>query len=163
MLRIALQAGGLPEEEMKKTLRLLASGCAVLVACVCLIHAADAVEPASVTTTNLRGESASLTVSAESFYQGTTLLFTNCALYASTTTNAGLQGLDGVTVELRIGTTVASTAYSASVQSTNGLWWCSATVPTNMTAAFVQVKITDANTNSFIYPWKTLLIQEPLD
>jgi hypothetical protein len=141
---------------MKKTLRAIVSGLAALAAICGILHAADAVEPASVTTTSLRGESASLTVSAESFYQGTTLLFTNCALYSGTTTNDGLQGLDGVAVELRIGTTAASTAYAASVQSTNGLWWCSATVPTNMTSAFVQVKVTDASTNSYIYPWLEL-------
>lgn len=146
-----------------KTLRSILTALAASAAICCLVHASDAVEPASVSITSLRGESASLTVSAESFYQGTTILFTNCVLYSGTTTNTARQGLTDVDVELRVGTLEASTAYTATVQNTNGQWWASITAPTNLTAAFVQVKITDVNTNVFIYPWKTLLIQEPLD
>jgi hypothetical protein len=36
------------------------------------------------------------------------------------------------------------------------LWWCSITVPTNITYPYVQVKLTDENTNSYIYPLKTI-------
>jgi hypothetical protein len=47
--------------------------------------------------------------------------------------------------------------YNATVLSTNaGTWSCDITAPSFITAPYIQVKVTDANTNSYIYPWKSL-------
>jgi hypothetical protein len=137
---------------------LIAAGLAATIAA----RAADAVQPESVTMVNVRGE-AQATVSQLEFYRGSSLVFTNCLLYSGTSTNTALQGLTGVAVELRIGTVEDSTAYAGLVTSTSGVWSAVVTVPTNLASAFVQVKITDANTNTFIYPWKTLYTRTPLD
>jgi hypothetical protein len=119
-------------------------------------RAGDAVAPAAVTFTNFRGE-AENRIAETSFYRGTSLMFTNCVLYAGTSTNSALQGLDDVDIEVKIGNTSTSITYVATGSDTNnGLWWCSITVPTNITYPYVQVKLTDENTNSYIYPLKTI-------
>ena len=66
-------------------------------------RAADAVEPVSVTFTNVRGEAASSLPGVGVIYRGSTLLFTNCVMYQGTNSASDVQGLDGVTVELTVG------------------------------------------------------------
>lgn len=118
--------------------------------------AADAVEPCYVVMTNIRNEAVGY-VSEESFYRSVTLRFTNCVAKAGTTAGSAAQGLDGVTVQVKIGTATNDTvAYTGSVQvAASGTWFCNVTTPTG-TTAYVQVKLTDSQTNSYIYPWKVI-------
>lgn len=126
-------------------------------------RAADAVEPSNTAMINLRGE-AIKAVSPSAFFSGSTLRLTNCTLYAGETTNSARQGLDAVAIELRVGTLLSNTVYAATVSSaSNGTWTCDVLVPTNQSSVYLQVKLTDAATNIFIYPWKTLNVSQPLE
>jgi len=125
------------------------------------VRAADTVEPANVTIRSVRGEAVSA-ISSEVFYDGSSLLFTNCVCLSDT---AGIvtQGLDTVTITLNIGSTVTNVEYSGTADGDNTNWWASVTVPTNITGTIsVQVKLTDATTNIYIYPWKTLAHKEAM-
>ncbi len=123
---------------------------------------ADEVIPATLTITNLRDESI-VTASETSFFEGTTLRLTNCVLYAGTTTNSARQGLSQVTVELKAGNTTTSTVYIGTAQvASNGTWSCDAIVPSDSGTCFLQIKVTDSSTNSYIYPWKMLNHKAPL-
>ena len=124
--------------------------------------AADAVVPATVTMNSIRDE-AQLYVSDTFYYEGTTLLFTNCVMFAGTSTNSAPQGLNQVTISVTIGNSSTSTIYNGSAQiASNGTWSCYAVVPTNSGICYVQVEITDVNTNSYIYPWKIMNHRPPL-
>ena len=125
------------------------------------VRAADTVEPANVTIRSVRGEAVSA-ISSEVFYDGSSLLFTNCVCLSDT---AGIvtQGLDTVTITLNIGSTVTNVEYDGTAGSGNTNWSASITVPTNITGTInVQVKLTDATTNIYIYPWKTLAHKEAM-
>ena len=131
--------------------------CAVLFA-LCA-RAADAVEGAQCSFTNNRGDSVSY-VSSTEFYRGSTILFTNCMFQ---TTGTATQGLDGVTIEMRWGTAGSNNAYTGTAQvAASGTWWLSFTMPTNWEDPFIQMKLTDSNTNSYIYPWKKILSKAAL-
>jgi hypothetical protein len=118
------------------------------------VIAADAVEPAQATVVSVRDEGVAYINSTE-YYRGTTLLLTNCAVYSGTTTNTARQGLDGVSIELKWGSASTNATFAGTVQSTNGLWWASFTIPTNWEAPNLQIKLTDSvSTNVYIYPWK---------
>jgi len=126
--------------------------------------AADAVQPATLAVTSLRGEA--VTTVSGTFYTGSTLLLTNCVIYSGTTTNSDVQGLDGVDVEVRVGRASTNVATAATVDvAASGTWYASVTVPTDVVADkfSLQVKITDADTNIFIYPWKTVNVTTALD
>jgi hypothetical protein len=118
--------------------------------------AADAVEPCYICMTNIRNEAVGY-VAEESFYRNTTLRFTNCVAKSGTTAASAAQGLEGVTIQVKIGTATNDTvAYTGAVQvATSGTWYCSAVTPTG-TTAYIQVRLTDAATNSYIYPWKVI-------
>lgn len=117
-------------------------------------RAADAVQPASCTITNFRSETESY-ISGQYYFEGTTLLLTNCVMYSGTSTSSTPQGLSGVTIAVDVGTTTTNLSYAGTAISTNlGTWWASVTVPSNLPTVYVQVKITDESTNTFIYPWK---------
>ena len=119
------------------------------------LMAADDVVPASCTTTNYR-EEAVANIDSVTYYQGSTIRFTNCVLYASTGTNT-VQGLDGVTVTISVGTTSSNIDYNATIQdAAAGKWAADVTVPDWATIPAMQVKIEDGNTNTYIYPWKTI-------
>ena len=120
-------------------------------------RAADAVEPESVTITNLLGEAQSA-LSQTEYYEATTLRVTGY-LY---TNAASLQGLDGVTVEVRVGTSETNIPYTASIVSTAGIYSASVLIPTNGGSQYYQVKATDAGTNVLIWPWKVLYTRRPL-
>jgi hypothetical protein len=126
-------------------------------------HGADAVEPSSCTITNMRGE-AEVSIPG-TYYKSTTLLFTNCVLFSGSTTNTR-QGIDGVTVTATIsdGTASSSTSVVATAISTNlGTYWFSVNLRTNLSnQANVQIKLTDAQNNTYIYPWKVLNMRSPL-
>lgn len=128
--------------------------CAAAVLCGTVI-AGSPVEPATVTVTNTRGDSANAAVPGI-YYKEATLRFTNCVMFAGSSTNSARQGLDGVTITVSMGTAQTNIDYSATATDTNGVWFCDVTVPSFVTPPYVQVKVTDANTNTYIYPWKSL-------
>lgn len=139
--------------------RIIALLCLIMAVSVC-VAVDDAVTPASTTYDSIRGEAVT-SIAGGSFYRGTTLIFTNCMCFSDT---AGVvtQGLSNVTVTLTVGNGTTSTdhtatCYDESGDGTTNVFWVSFTVPTNITSSMsVQTKITDANTNIFIYPWKVL-------
>jgi hypothetical protein len=138
---------------MKRTALILVAIAAIVVSAAA---DGDAVQPATLTFTNYRGE-AEAQAGSVSYYRGTTILLTNCYLSSGTTTAAAPQGLSNVVIEARIGTTTSSTAYTGTVaNATGGTWWVSAQVPTNRSVQYLQIKITDTNANSYIYPHKVL-------
>jgi len=145
---------------MKRAMVVIAAVYAVIFG---LAKAQDLVEPASCTFTNFRGE-AETYVSGTYFFSGSTLRFTNCVVYAGTDTNSAVQGLSGVTCQVKIGTSTSNIAYTATVTSTNlGKWACDVLIPTNMTSTlYMQLKLTDAYTNSYIYPWKMINVKSSL-
>jgi hypothetical protein len=120
--------------------------------------ATDAVIPATVTITNLRAQAVETITGVGSLYQGSTLLFTNCLIYSGGTTGSAVQGLDGVTVEVSVGTASTNVDYTATVQSAaGGTWYRAVTVPTSDFS--MSLRITDANTNRYIYPLKQFITQ----
>lgn len=139
---------------MKKSLQ-IGLMLAVLGGLLSGVMASDAVEPAAVTITNFRDEAVA-NVSAVEYYYGASLTFTNCVLYAGSSTSSALQGLTDVTVEVRIGNTTTNDAWTGTTISTAGVWGCQVTVPEFTGYTYVQIKCTDANTNIYIYPWKIL-------
>lgn len=123
----------------------------------------DPVAPATVCVTNARAESLA-PITVESFFQGTTLTFTNCVPLAGARGTTVRQGLTGVTVELRLGsnaTNIAPTVTTGTVNVVATNWSAVVTVPARSDVV-VQVKITDTNGVSYIYPWKTLATKDPL-
>jgi hypothetical protein len=130
---------------------MLASAAVVLGAIGLSLLAADAVEPATCSFTNARDTALSYVNDTE-YYRGTSVRFTNCMLQ---TTGGATQGLDGVTIELKWGTTATNHTFSPTVQSAAaGTWYLTMSVPTNWEAPNIQIKVTDSGTNSFIYPWR---------
>jgi hypothetical protein len=117
------------------------------------VMAADSVDPASATFTSVRSEAAA-TVSAGTIYRGASLNLTNCVCY--TTNSTTIQGLDGVTVMVSVGNINTNIDYTATVQSAAlGTWHCTVAIP-DLSSFTLQVKITDALTNSYIYPPKVM-------
>lgn len=118
------------------------------------VRAADSVEPATITFNLSRSDTAESFVSASEYYKNASLRFTNCVLY---TTGTVVQALSDVTLELKFGTSSTNLTYTPTVTSTNlGKWTLDITVPTNFDAPYMQMKITDVNTNSYIYPWRRI-------
>ena len=145
---------------MKNKLRALISLCALCVL-IPIAPAADSVAPASAGLTSIRGE-VSRTVNVGACYRGTTFVLTNCIVYADTT-GVTTQGLDGVTVQVAIGTNgVCTLTNTATVTSAaDGKWTTSFTVPSAPSVS-LEVKITDALTNSYVYPSKIINPTESL-
>jgi hypothetical protein len=114
----------------------------------------DSISPASVSYTSLRDEGNAY-ISSVSYYRGQSILLTNCVLYSGTSTSTPVQGLSGVTVKLKWGTSASSSNIAATVQSTNaGTFWAKFMVPTNWEAPFLEVTITNAAGEAYTYPWK---------
>lgn len=151
-MRLALRSAPL-----RAALAALAMTCCQLPA-----GAVDAVEPEATAWVSTRG--ADVQVLAGNFYQGTTLRLTNCVAYAGTTTNSAKQGLDGVTVQIRVGSTDGAQTYTGTVAgaTSNGSWWANVVVPTNAGQQFLQLKLIDSQTNSYIYPWASIRTKSPL-
>lgn len=122
-------------------------------------RAADSVEPASCTFTNVRSEAVA-TLSAGTIYRGASLNLTNCV--ACTTNSSTVQGLDGVTVSVSVGNTSTNVDYSGTVQvAASGTWHCTVTVP-DLSSFYIQVKLTDSLTNSYIYANKVLTADQSM-
>lgn len=115
------------------------------------------VVPASCTVTNFRNE-AVLNASDTAFYRGTTLRWTNCVVYAGSTTNSAKQDLTDCIVTVSMGTASTNVDYTATVTSaTGGVWSCDVIVPEFVTDIYMQLQVTDTNTNSYVYPWKRII------
>jgi hypothetical protein len=135
----------------------------VAVLAVAIVSPVAAVEPASVTATNYRGQAQS-PISEQTFFQGSTLLFTNMVSYSGTSTNSSLENLTNVTVEIRIGSSEVNTAYTGTVYGASSMyWWKSITVPTNLNSALMQLKLVDGSGNTYIYPHRTIISIPALD
>jgi len=144
---------------MKRTMIALA---AIALLQVWPAGAGDAVEPISTTFTNYRAQAVQTISSMGTIYKGQTLRLTNCVVMASTTATNTIQGLDAVTVDVAVGNSSTNIEYEATVTSTNnGTWTLDFDVP-DLSAFFIQVKVTDANTNSYIYPNKNMTASESL-
>lgn len=139
---------------MKKLAVLMAGivGLGIVLAAI----AGDAVEPAAIEFVCLREESQGF-ASDVYFFENSTVRCTNCVLYSGTTTNSAVQGLDAVTIDVDVGNTSTNINYSGmAMVASNGTWWCDIEVPEDIPTCYLQIKITDENTNSYIYPWKMI-------
>ena len=139
--------------------RYLIFGAVVLSAIIGLVKAADTVDPATITGTNNRADS--LTYFSETiFFKGASLQWTNCSLQ---TTGTVVQGLSGVTIQMKWGSAGTNVTFNQVVTSTNlGKWSLLMSVPTNWDNPSIQIKITDANTNTFIYPWRLIHVKDAM-
>ena len=137
--------------------------CALLFALCQEGAGSDMVIPASCTVTNCRGDAQSY-ASGASYYENTSLLFTNCVVYSGGDTSSAIQGLNAVTVQLRIGQIGLNILSTGTVQNaTSGTWCATVSIPTNTGGSvFMQLKLIDSFTNSFIYPWKMIRTMVPL-
>lgn len=118
--------------------------------------AGSAVEPPSCTFTNVRQEAVQ-NVSVGTVYRGSSLLFTNCALYAGTSSTGAVQTLTNVTVDISVGNFDTNVTYTASsTNAATGTWSRLITVP-DLASWFVQVRVTDENTNRYVYPAKSFM------
>ena len=134
----------------------------VTMALVTAAMAGDAVEPASTNVVNTRGEG-ELRIGG-SYFRGTTLLLTNCYMFADG--GSMTQYLDGVTVEISVGNSTFTNVYTGTVYASSAaytdMWWQAISVPELTGKISVQTKITDVNTNIFIYDLKPLSTQVSL-
>jgi len=122
-----------------------------------------ALEPAKITCTNFRGEAVS-DASADAFYRGDVIKWTNCVMYSGMDTNSAKQDLTGLTIILTWGDTVnASTCVTGVIQTaTSGVWGASTTLRTTESAkTFFEIKLTNT-TDVFGYPFKTITTKSKL-
>ena len=143
---------------MKRTVTLIG-----LVTMICgMALAGDGVAPASTNIINRRTDTGTGSISSTVFYKGSTLLFTNCYMF---TASGATQGLDEVVVDINIGNTSSNVAYTGNVyvvSSVTNKWWRSVEIPDITGTMSVQIKVTDANTNIYIYPWQNLAVKSSL-
>ena len=146
--------GGIPSMSV-----LLAIG--AVLACVASALATDTVAPQQVSLTHLRDE-ATANASPVTFWTGNSLLLTNCVCYAGTTNGSAVQGLDGVSVTIKVGNTDSAATYTGTVQNASaGTYWANVTVPTNG-SVYIQTTLTDSATNTYTYAWKALGVKSKL-
>lgn len=116
-----------------------------------LAAVALAVDPQTVSITNMRNEAESYVSGAE-YARGMPLLLTNCVMYSGTNTLTP-QDLTDVQIVVKVGVPTNSVTYYGTAQvATNGTWYCLITVPTNIENPSLQVSLT----NVFTYPLKTI-------
>jgi len=134
-------------------------GALVLAVFLGTAKAADSVEPASLSVTNNRNDSVSY-LSETVFYKNASLLWTNCTLQ---TTGTVVQGLSGVAIELKWGNSLSNLTFTPIVTSTNlGKWTLNMTIPEGWDMPSIQIKVTDAMSNSFIYPWRLIHVKDAM-
>lgn len=111
-----------------------------------------AVDPQTLTITNLRNEVESYASTIE-YARGMPLLLTNCVMYSSTTATTP-QDLTGVQIVVKIGIPATNVTYYGTAQvATNGTWYCLiTTLPTNWDNPSLQISLT----NQYTYPLKTI-------
>ena len=127
----------------------------VVAAAIAATIIAGEATPAQCTMTNLRDTASVANVTDTEFYQGDSILFTNCVMYSGATTNSAVQDLDGcdITVRLGSGSTVNTNSGTAQVAS-NGTWYCSATVPA-VDPCYVEVTVSNVG----VYTYQQQMIQ----
>lgn len=125
--------------------------------------AADPVAPQTVAATNLRA-TVSVEYTCNTIYTaGSTVLFTNCVAYSGAGTNSAVQKLNGVTLKLLLSDgTTTSTNTATSVSTNAGTWKATVMLPDNPNSIYWQLKITDANTNTYYYGKQMLRAQKHL-
>lgn len=117
------------------------------------------VAPATAVITNFRGEAEGYMTPDITYFQGTTILLTNCVAYSGGSTSSAVQGLQGVTITVDVGTSTSNRTYTGTAISTNaGTWTARIVVPDWALNPSLQLKLTDstAGTNVYIYPWKNI-------
>ncbi len=129
---------------------------------VVMANPGDVIESVTNYIVNARTDSGTGNIGG-SYYKGSTLLLTNCyAIAAGGTT----QGLDGVTIDISVGNTATNTDYTGrvyTVSTSTNRWWQTITIPSNVSGTmYLQVKLTDAYTNSYIYPWKMITFKDAM-
>ena len=127
--------------------------------------AGDGVEPAQLVITNFRNTATIQYASSATYYEDDSVLLTNCVLYSGSDTNSAVQGLSNVTISVVSGnSTVAATNSGTAIVASNGTWTATFTAPSrdDMTEAYIQVTITDENTNSYTYAQQKIKIADKL-
>lgn len=127
----------------------------IFLICLMIPIFSPALEPATITITNIRAEAVS-PASSETYYRGEALRFTNCIIFSGSTTSSVRQNLTGLTLTLTWGDgVITSLVITGTVNNaTSGIWSASANLRTNEGAkTYFQIKITDG-TNSMVYPFK---------
>lgn len=148
---------------MKRCLLRTAAAICIVAAPAALVLAG--VTPQSIEVDDLRGKTSIEETTTSKYTQGASILFTNCAAYAGSTTNAARQDLTAVTAELLIssassGGSVETNAVTA-INATNGTWWAAGTVPAS-DPMYWQLRLTDANTNIYYYLQEKIPTQDHL-
>lgn len=151
---------------MRTMAKVLAVVAVVLVAMAWPARAADAVAPETVTNlVNTRTDVIDAPLSATTYYLGSQIFLTNCI---AKTVGGATQGLNQVVVEITVGTpatnlTFFGTTYEGEPGVTNR-WMATVTIPNlgNVQNQHLQVKLIDSWTNSYIYPWKKIVVKESL-
>lgn len=121
-----------------------------------------ALDPATICMTNMRSEEVSA-ASADTFYRGDVIHFTNCVVLSGSATNSAVQDLTGLAVVLSWGdTVVTASSVTGSVTSTAGVWNASVTLgASDGVKTFFQLKLTNS-TSSFTYPFKYINVKSKL-
>jgi hypothetical protein len=123
----------------------------VLLSVICRLSSVWAVDPQTLTITNLRNEAEGY-VSTVEYARGMPLLLTNCVMYSSTAATTP-QDLTGVQIVVKVGIPATNVTYYGTAQvATNGTWYCLITVPTNWDNPSLQISLT----NTYTYPLKTI-------
>ena len=131
--------------------------------CVCLPVIVLALDPATVTVTNLRGEAVSA-ANSNDYYRGETVHFTNCIAYSGTSTSSAREDLTGVTILLSVGDGVLAgqTITGTVTTATSGVWSAAVTLRSDEGAkTLVQLRLTNSAA-SFVYPLKYINVKSKL-
>jgi hypothetical protein len=128
----------------------------VLLAGAVVVSLADGLVPATVSNGCYRTPSGATLIGT--FTRGASLRLTNWVAYADST-GSSTQNLDGIRVEVTVGTEAQATTYTATVQNaTSGTFSCDVTVPTNTAQQNIEVYLCDTGQTpnvTFSYPWYT--------
>lgn len=127
---------------------LVVSAIALLDVLVCEAEA-DLV-PATITTTNFT-DTTSISQVGGGYIQGDSLRFTNCVVYAGSSTNSARQDLTDITVRVTLGSGTSVTSVTGWVESTNGIYGANfARCPSN-DPCYMQLNLTHTNGTSRTY------------
>ena len=131
-----------------------------------IVNSAE-VEPAQVEVTFLRDTGGGF-VSDTEFFRGDTIRLTNCVVYTGATTNTAVQDLTGITLSLIAGNTAYTNNTSTTgniLVATNGTFWADVVIPTNQPGInpYIQLTITDGDSDSFTFPWEQAKAKDKLE
>jgi hypothetical protein len=129
----------------------------------CLPLTVFALDPATVTVTNMRGESVS-EASGDYFYRNETIHLTNCVAFSGTSTNSARQDLTGLTILVSVGDGVLAgqTVTGIITTATSGVWNASVTLRSDEGAkTYIQLRLTNSAA-SFVYPQKYINVKSKL-